>query len=581
MSTFQDSKKYCEGKLTFEEYVFALKNTVGVNLLIEAVAIGKGKQDLTGTGMEPTKTNHIISGHSEIPVGKACSSLTSADIIRFLTGDFRLSKARSSDLFWEAVWPRLLARGWHSEQPKDQGLTGSKNSLVFLIPGVKKFSRRKLVKGEHYFDSLSDVLNKVASEPGLLKIEVEAAKGSEDKGEPRSDQSMNCDSLSNKRQHYLQPRSSSCNRDQMQFTIVDTSLLQGAGQPKVRELRSLPYETIGLSTSSSLSSESDEDSSDEEEEEETNTTDLADELTDRGAYADSSHCTNGIPSTSLLPDTPISRNGAEENHESHSMTDIIGEQHVNAKEHQFFHKERSVQSKSWTPAIENQYLIVCNQGESSCSIENFTEDRKLEENVSQGRSNSNDLCEDMVFHIGPQHNLSPANSLAKESSDRSNDGNVIENYADREVSHGNHEPSQLIDLNIPQVSTDFANEESFIAGNENSSQCKSSLLEANQQVEQANVGDDRAGMVNSNRRQSTRNRPLTTKALEAFAYGYLSPKRKKPEAIQNNSMPKASKRTRVKTGASNSLNNGIQNGVDSSDGQHGVGNPSVVGESAV
>lgn len=88
------SKTFVEGKMPFEEYVFALKKTVGVGMLIDVVGIGKGKYDLS---------DHIFSIHREIPIGKACSSLSSADIIKFLTGGFRLSKARSSDLFWEVV----------------------------------------------------------------------------------------------------------------------------------------------------------------------------------------------------------------------------------------------------------------------------------------------------------------------------------------------------------------------------------------------------------------------------------------------------------------------------------------------
>ena len=198
-------------------------------MLIEAVGIGKGKQDLTGKATEPIKTNHVFSLRPEIPIGKACSSLSSADIIKYLRGDFRLSKARSSDLFWEAVWPRLLAKGWHSEQPKDHGVCGSKPSLVFLIPGVKKFSRRRLAKGNQYFDSVSDVLNKVASDPGLLELEIEAAESSEhkeDKWEPPEKQDF--DGLSKKQRHcYLQPHNSNRNQNLMKFTIVDTSMVHG------------------------------------------------------------------------------------------------------------------------------------------------------------------------------------------------------------------------------------------------------------------------------------------------------------------------------------------------------------------
>ncbi|KAL8246478.1 hypothetical protein R6Q59_007694 [Mikania micrantha] len=75
-----------------------------------------------------------------------------------------LSKARSNDLFWETVWPRLLARGWHSEQPNGYNYAANQKNLVFLMSGVTKFSR-KLVKGDAYLDYVTNVLNKVAFDP--------------------------------------------------------------------------------------------------------------------------------------------------------------------------------------------------------------------------------------------------------------------------------------------------------------------------------------------------------------------------------------------------------------------------------
>nr|CAD1828434.1 unnamed protein product [Ananas comosus var. bracteatus] len=141
-------KTFNERNSSFEEFIFALKSTVGMQLLAEAIGIGKGKTDLTKARSDPSRRNNQTSyTPSEMPIGKACSSLTPKDIIRFLTGGYRISKARSNDLFWEAVWPRLLARGWHSEQPKDQLIAGSKSTLVFLIPGIKKFSRKNTREG--------------------------------------------------------------------------------------------------------------------------------------------------------------------------------------------------------------------------------------------------------------------------------------------------------------------------------------------------------------------------------------------------------------------------------------------------
>lgn len=82
----------------------------------------------------------------------------------------------------------------------------------------------------------------------------------------------------------------------IQFTLVDTSLFQGAGQLKVGELRSLPAETTTLSAPSNLSCESEEDTSDDEgdEDEENNTASTAVNMTDMGVCVDSSDCANSI-----------------------------------------------------------------------------------------------------------------------------------------------------------------------------------------------------------------------------------------------------------------------------------------------
>lgn len=588
----EESRKFGEGKISFEEYIFTLKNAVGIGNLIDAVGVGKGKKDLTGTAMEPIKTNNMFFVQPDIPFGKACSALTSADIIRFLTGDFRLSKARSSDLFWEAVWPRLLARGWHSEQPKDHSFANSKNSLVFLIPGVKKFSRRKLVKGDHYFDSVSDVLNKVALEPGLLELEIDAANGSDVKENDRLDQLVKHDSdgLSNKQHRcYLQPRKSSYNRHVMQFTIVDTSLFYGAGQSKVRELRSLPIETTSISTPCNLSRESEEDTS-EDEEEETNIPNL-DDTTDRGAGADSLDCASSIPNDSIS-NTPTSTNVTVENHANHSTSPFDDEQQKSCIKFQFYPKGNSGNPNCFALDTKQQGFVAGINGESSCSFRNILMENKVDENEFHYRANSQNGCEDMVFQLGPPQNLSLASSLAKDSPDKSYEGNASENCLDGEISLEKPERRTLIDLNVPQVSSDFGNnEQSKDMVKNNDSFCENKLsvvFEPRQQLEESNLADDKSSTVQhpimTNRRQSTRNRPLTTKALEAFAFGYLSPKRKRKdeETPQKKAISKPSRRMRSKTVGSGTLNNGVTDDIADSRIENSLdalrGNTNIVDE---
>ncbi|XP_039042974.1 uncharacterized protein LOC120182022 [Hibiscus syriacus] len=565
------SNKFGEGKVTFEEYVFAIRNTVGIGMLVNAVSIGKGKLDLTGNAMELVKVNNVVSFRPEIPVGKACSSLTSAEIIKFLTGDFRLSKARSNDLFWEAVWPRLLARGWHSEQPKDQAFSGLKNSLVFLVPGVKKFSRRRLVKGDHYFDSISDVLNKVASEPGLLELENEGPKGSgedlENKLDPVIKQDPDTNSPKDKRNCYLKPRKSGCNRDLMKFTIVDTSLVRGAERSQVRELRSLPVEATSLSTPSSISSDSEEDTSSdsEDETEETSTTNAPEAaMVNGGECVDISDCVNSN-SNIAIPHTSDRSFISVENRENRNRS-LLHDLEEKIEKNDFSQKVKRSDSKNSVPVTKLRVLTDCINGESSCSVENISVDRMLNENNSHCRSNSPDACEDMVIQTGSQ-NLSPASSMSKGSPDRRKEGVVSENRLHVEGFPTKTRSHIMIDLNVPQVSTGFETDGPFFSDmvqNSDNSCSQISFFQSEITVQPESLNSkipDKGADVNQhpssqNRRQSTRNRPLTTKALEALECGFFNPKRKRKtaEASQNNS-----RRVRSRPHVSAHFRNGANN----------------------
>ncbi|RDX97653.1 hypothetical protein CR513_19554, partial [Mucuna pruriens] len=258
------SKAFVEGKMLLEDYVLTLKASVGLKALVEGVGVGKGKEDLTGLTIDSMKSTQALPVCQEIPVGKACSMLTPSEIISFLTGDFRLSKARTSDLFWEAVWPRLLARGWHSEQPDNHNYAvASKHSLVFLVPGVKKFSR-KLVKGNHYFDSVSDVLCKVASDPELIELETIADNDctSKEGNGWTTDTKLDRENSPDQPRHcYLKVKTPNRSTDVMKFTVVDTSLAVEK-MTKVRELRSLPFEVLKACT---FENDSDDENTSEEQ----------------------------------------------------------------------------------------------------------------------------------------------------------------------------------------------------------------------------------------------------------------------------------------------------------------------------
>ncbi|KAL1803759.1 uncharacterized protein LOC108201595 [Daucus carota subsp. sativus] len=206
------TEKYAEKDMSLTEYVFSIKSIVGLETFVNSVAIGKGNRDLTSMVRRPVR----------IPVGEACSNLEHAEIVKILTGSCRLTKVQSSDLFWEAVWPRLLARGWHSEQPKN------KASLVFLPPCVEKFSR-KLVKGNHYFESFKDVLSKVGSEPELLQLDTY------DEGEKKEEKGLIEETK--EQQNFPKKR---------HFSLPHTSLDNGKSV-KSKKLKTLPSEMIIVS----------------------------------------------------------------------------------------------------------------------------------------------------------------------------------------------------------------------------------------------------------------------------------------------------------------------------------------------
>ncbi|XVF66242.1 hypothetical protein PTKIN_Ptkin10aG0019800 [Pterospermum kingtungense] len=525
------SKAFGEGKILLEEYVFTLKATVGLNALVNAIRIGKGKEDLTGMNLESMKANQVAHVRPEIPVGKACSSLTPLEIINFLTGNYRLSKARSNDLFWEAVWPRLLARGWHSEQPAIQGY--SKHSLVFLIPGVKKFSRRKLVKGDHYFDSISDVLSKVASDPRLLEVHIEADKGDGRKEESGTESER--DDLPNQRRHcYLKPRVPSRGADVMRFTVVDTSLDDG-GKFKVRELRSLPIE-MNISNAPTDSEESSsEDLTDEScsvdtacpDRLETNGLKATEINYDREAFSDGNASNNRLsvdgqgssnvpvitedPQTKVCNGIHLRKGKATKNQSSHKMG-VDNKNHLAPVKNQSRKKQR-------------QRLTACDCKKTSSKAMNTLVGHGLKEVEAGCCEGTPKGITDIPAEVDPfDQKLSSVSSSSKGSPTIRGEGVLTSTCAGAEQTREEPLYRTLIDLNLP-ILPDAETDEPFLG----------KVREEHEHIirQPDNAGQPEARSISelnpnmNTRRQSTRNRPPTTKALEALAYGFLTTAQKR------------------------------------------------------
>ncbi|XAR57100.1 hypothetical protein NMG60_11025123 [Bertholletia excelsa] len=529
------SKTFVVGKMSLEEYVFTLKSLVGMNILVQAVGIGSGKRDLTGVSMEPSKSNHVAPMRQDIPSGKACSSLTTEEIIKYLTGDFRLSKARSNDLFWEAVWPRLLARGWHSEQPS------SKNSLVFLISGVKKFSRRRLVKGVHYFDSITDVLNKVALERSLLELDNEVE-------EENTETKLEKNSLADRQRHlYLQPRTPNRSTNLMKFTVVDTSMADGKSF-KVRELRTLPDEVSVKPTSGSYSEESVEDSS-ELSSEDSNCNDET-----LLFHQEDTNNSNSTKEVILMGASNQGTNGPYSHNSSFK---------ISKKPTKYLKRSRRLKQDglgNLGPVTKrHQKLSSCTQTETSHQVPKFSMGPSLEhEKPICGTETS--VSSENLYGMASERVSSP--SLPKESPIESSEGISGNTHLGEGGPPDKTQHPALIDLNLPQASPELETGEASIAAKPSKDTSSSE--------QQPNV---------TSRRQSTRNRPPTARALEALANGFLTSggrKRKSEKAYKrSSSMPKQPRNTPTGTEVADNFASGsvaprmieVGNGVCNTDSE--------------
>lgn len=346
----------------------------------------------------------------------------------------------------------------------------------------------------------------------------------------------------------------------MKFTIVDTSLFHGGERSKVIELRTLPDGSRNSSIISDLSSETDQDSS-EDEAEEINASTPAEDTTESGTLADSPEFTtiqeNGLPNGPgmILP--------AGKNLEDWGTGVSTNKKLAEEMEFQFSQKvERSDQLNCIAPIMQQQQLTTCSFGESSPIVENISTETKLNEEKSCGL-NLPDTHENMGFQEGPSQNLSSVSSLAHGSPDESDQGIVDGNCLVKEPSPKKPQPQPptLIDLNLPHVSQDMGINESFItnkADNLDESGSNRSLTqsETSQQSSSGVAITEQQPALNG-RRQSTRNRPLTTRALEAIAYGFLTTKRKRKCAdSQSDSMSRSSRLVRGRTAAASSTSSG-------------------------
>ncbi|GER49781.1 arginine-glutamic acid dipeptide repeats protein [Striga asiatica] len=230
------SKTFSDEKSSLSSYLSSLKSMVGITALTEAISLGKGKKDMTRMALEPSGSNNTIQAQTTqvIPSRKKCSSLSPSEIIEILNGDCRLSKARSHELFWEAVWPRLLERGWSSrkvEYGKGDVFNVLDYSVIYLTPGSDKLPDDEIVKGDHYFTSSTDVLGRVSREPILILL------GSDNDEVNNGPAVVAREERDEEEEFYLQPRAQNRSLHAVKYTVVDT-----CPGGNLRDVRYLPCE---------------------------------------------------------------------------------------------------------------------------------------------------------------------------------------------------------------------------------------------------------------------------------------------------------------------------------------------------
>ncbi|GAU11193.1 hypothetical protein TSUD_341830 [Trifolium subterraneum] len=261
------------------------------------------------------------------------------------------------------------------------------------------------------------------------------------------------------------------------------------------------------------------------------------EISDKGMHIDSSgHAHN--------PETLNTTEVEVENYKCHS--DLPDDEHSREMNEQPLIQKMTSDdcTKPFPCTTKMQELRACSHREFDLNAEDTSMDRNFDLNEPFSPSNPHAASEGMDFSVGLE-TLSFPSYPAKSSPNMSHEGSVTENHQAGEGSAKNSETRMLIDLNFPQVPPDLSLEMEIPSSKAiqlNDDQW-AHTLSSSSETTQLNVKPEIPDLNKEhqpsivNRRQSTRNRPLTTKALEALEYGFLNSKRKRKntESSDNNS----------------------------------------------
>ncbi|KAF2289193.1 hypothetical protein GH714_029342 [Hevea brasiliensis] len=200
-------------------------------------------------------------------------------------------------------------------------------------------------------------------------------------------------------------------------------------------------------------------------------------------------------------------------------------------------------------AKRRRRLTACERTATSCGTVNVSVDPSLEQDEVGCTSGNLDSRENILSHQDShQAKLSSTSSSSRGSPNIADECNLSSNSPFAGHPNEKSQSRTLIDLNIP-IPQDAETEPLMMEmierqHNQASAQAEDSVVLKTSTSVCDSTSEQPSG-INS-RRQSTRNRPLTTKALEALACGFLSikPKRRRDDFSIENSISRPSRRAR-------------------------------------
>ncbi|GFZ21819.1 hypothetical protein Acr_29g0009810 [Actinidia rufa] len=345
----------------------------------------------------------------------------------------------------------------------------------------------------------------VASEPGLLELHTETNESNRNKEENgrTSETKLEQDDLSERKPHcYLQSRTPNHSTDLMKFTVVDTSLAD-AKVFRVIDLRTLPLEDSTKTTFRSHSEGNDKDSSEvSSEDSDSMDTVLFDLKENNVSNSKKSACIFQMGSKHRGVPISNSNSGNAYFKKTKDFTKFSDCK----KPREFLKcckmlKEDTLNSLALVTKRRRRRLLSCTWPEVSHGMLSFSVSQNFSssETTDSSGNNLHGMKKRVLSTISPK-------------------GIFCDTNFGGEAAYEKPQSRPLIDLNLPQVLPDFETVEASTI----------ELKQPESSTAPKTSSHVTCSKPNGNsRRQSTRNRPPTVRALEALANGFLTTGRRR------------------------------------------------------